>query len=91
MLSTVWELIGEVWLYLFSMPRLIVYATIPVAFVLLGKWLYDNRRIPNSIVIQDITYGAASFNCVVVMIKVDGKWRPAVSQDIVHLPPWEMK
>lgn len=88
MASSIWSILQVILDYVVE-PRLALLAFVPVVVVMVIRWRYANRRLPPVLDIQDIRYGVSSFNCVVVMIQVDGKWRPAVESDVDHLPPWK--
>lgn len=71
-----------------TMPVLMLYAWLPVVLVFGVKYWSNNRR---EIVldIRGIGYGESTFGVVVVMILVDGVWRPALPSEIRYLPLWE--
>lgn len=77
------------WLYShITVPALMLYAWLPVVVVFGVKYWYDNRRVV-VLDIGDIAYGESTFGVVVVMILVDGVWRPALPADIPYLPSWD--
>lgn len=71
-----------------SIPSLLLWAWLPVVLVLITKYWIDNRPMVSPLVVQDICYGPSTFGVVVVMIRVDGEWRPATAADVPYLPRW---
>lgn len=90
MVSSVWSIEGLMLWVLghITIPRLMLYAWLPVLLVYGIKYWWDSRSV-RGILISGIAYGESTFGVVVVMILVDGKWRPALPSEISYLPLWE--